>query len=244
MPLVTARDGSSVRKGADPPSSCSSGCHRSLAVAAQIGRYLSCLRTSACPRLPVWFLAGPVGHLGADRWQSASYRVPAVPRGTDAGRRSAARPGRLPGFSSSAPEETLWVGQSLLDRHELAGRVSLNIKQWQPDTAPSRGNGMRASSRRTRTCPRFASSVTSAATRSTRAAQAQRLIADGASCFSTVLLQPDQELRDHRRKPQMESCLPRCQPSPTHHRKLALAGEQAQAAPDADRRPSPDPESQ
>ncbi len=91
LPLVTARDGSSVRKGADPPSSCSSGCHRSLAVAAQIGRYLSCLRTSACPRLPVWFLAGPVGHLSADRWQPASYRVPAVPRGTDAGRRSAAR---------------------------------------------------------------------------------------------------------------------------------------------------------
>jgi GNAT superfamily N-acetyltransferase len=50
LPLVTARDGSSVRKGADPPSSCSSGCcHRSLAVAAQIGRYLSCLRTSAWP---------------------------------------------------------------------------------------------------------------------------------------------------------------------------------------------------
>ncbi len=91
LPLVTARDGSSVRKGADPPSSCSSGCHRSLAVAAQIGHYLSCLRTSACPRLPVWFLAGPVGHLSADRWQPASYRVPAVPRGTDAGRRSAAR---------------------------------------------------------------------------------------------------------------------------------------------------------
>jgi hypothetical protein len=35
LPLVTARDGSSVRKGADPPSSCSSGyCHRSLTVAA------------------------------------------------------------------------------------------------------------------------------------------------------------------------------------------------------------------
>ena len=91
LPLVTARDGSSVRKGAGPPSSCSSGCHRSLAVAAQIGRYLSCLRTSACPRLPVWFLAGPVGHLSADRWQPASCRVPAVPRGADAGRRSAAR---------------------------------------------------------------------------------------------------------------------------------------------------------
>ena len=42
-------------------------------------------------RPPVWFLAGPVGHLSADRWQPASYRVPAVPRGTDAGRRSAAR---------------------------------------------------------------------------------------------------------------------------------------------------------
>jgi len=52
--------------------------------------------------------------------------------------------GRLPSFSSSAPEETLSVGQSLLDRHELAGRVSLNIKQRQPDTAPPRGNGMRA----------------------------------------------------------------------------------------------------
>ncbi len=31
------------------------------------------------------------GPLSADRWQPASYRVPAVPRGTDAGRRSAAR---------------------------------------------------------------------------------------------------------------------------------------------------------
>ena len=50
LPLVTARDGSSVRKGADPPSPCSSGyCHRSLAVAAQIGRHLSCLRTSTWP---------------------------------------------------------------------------------------------------------------------------------------------------------------------------------------------------
>jgi len=49
LPLVTARDGGSVRKGAGPPSSCSSGCHRSLAVAAQIGRYLPCLRTSAWP---------------------------------------------------------------------------------------------------------------------------------------------------------------------------------------------------
>ena len=93
LPLVTARDGSSVRKGADPPSFCSSGCcHRSLAVAAQIGRYLSCLRTSACPAAAG--LAGPVGHLSADRWQPAGYRVPAVPRGTDAGRRSAARPPR------------------------------------------------------------------------------------------------------------------------------------------------------
>ena len=43
------------------------------------------------PRPPVWFLAGPVGHLSADRWQPPSYRVPAVARGTDAGRRSAAR---------------------------------------------------------------------------------------------------------------------------------------------------------
>jgi len=43
------------------------------------------------PRPPVWFLAGPVGHQSADRWQPASYRVPAAPRGTDAGRRSAAR---------------------------------------------------------------------------------------------------------------------------------------------------------
>jgi hypothetical protein len=43
------------------------------------------------PRPPVWFLAGPVGHMSADRWQPASYRVPAAPRGTDAGRRSAAR---------------------------------------------------------------------------------------------------------------------------------------------------------
>jgi len=47
-------------------------------------------------------------------------------------------------FSSSAPEECLRVGQSLLDRHELAGRGSLNSKQPQPDTAPSRVNGMRA----------------------------------------------------------------------------------------------------
>jgi hypothetical protein len=61
------------------------------AAADQPGRYLSCLRTSAWPSPPVWFLAGPVGHLSADRWQPASYRVPAVPRGTDAGRRSAAR---------------------------------------------------------------------------------------------------------------------------------------------------------
>ena len=74
LPLVTARDGSSVRRGADPPSFCSSGC---------------C--TGHWPSPPVWFLAGPVGHLSADRWQPASYRVPAVPRGTDAGRRSAAR---------------------------------------------------------------------------------------------------------------------------------------------------------
>jgi hypothetical protein len=43
------------------------------------------------PWPPVWFLAGPVGQLSADRWQSASCRVPAVPRGTDAGHRSAAR---------------------------------------------------------------------------------------------------------------------------------------------------------
>ena len=43
------------------------------------------------PWPPVWFLAGPVGHQSADRWQPASYRVPAAPRGTDAGRRSAAR---------------------------------------------------------------------------------------------------------------------------------------------------------
>ena len=41
------------------------------------------------------------------------------------------------------------------------------------------GMGCGPSSRRTRTCLRFASSVTSAATRSPRAAQAQRLIADG-----------------------------------------------------------------
>jgi hypothetical protein len=74
LPLVTARDGSSVRRGADPPSFCSSGC---------------C--TGHWPSPPVWFLAGPVGHLSADRWQPASYRVPAVPRGPDAGRRSAAR---------------------------------------------------------------------------------------------------------------------------------------------------------
>ena len=47
------------------------------------------------PWPPVWFLAGPVGHLSADRWQLASYRVPAVPRGTDAARRSAARSPRL-----------------------------------------------------------------------------------------------------------------------------------------------------
>ena len=74
LPLVTARDGSSVRRGADPPSFCSSGC---------------C--TGHWPSPSVWFLAGPVGHLRADRWQSASYRVPAVPREPDAGRRSAAR---------------------------------------------------------------------------------------------------------------------------------------------------------
>jgi hypothetical protein len=47
-------------------------------------------------------------------------------------------------FSSSAPEQCLRVGQSLLDRRELARRVSLNSKQPQPDTAPFPVNGMRA----------------------------------------------------------------------------------------------------
>ena len=78
-------------------------------------------------------------------------------------------------------------GRSLLDRHELAGRASLNIKQRQPDTTPSRGNWIRAQlTENPRTCLRFASSVTSTATRSPRAAQAQRLIADGGKLLLSV----------------------------------------------------------
>ena len=50
-----------------------------------------------------------------------------------------------------------------------------------------------------------------------------------------------QELRDHRRKPQMESCPPCCQPSPSRPAVVSFSCQrgQAQEAPDANRRPFP-----
>ena len=132
--------------------------------------------------------------------------------------------GRLPGFSPSAPEEDP-VGRSA-GRCSIAtsspGESASTSSSGSPILLRPVGMGCGPSSRRTRTCLRFASSVTSAATRSPRAAQAQRLIADGGklllNCPSSArpgVTGPPQETADG-------SCLPRCQPSPTRYRKLAL----------------------
>jgi hypothetical protein len=138
LPLVTARDGSSVRKGADPPSSCSSGyCYRSLAVAAQIGVICLVCEPVRGPRPPVWFLAGPVGHLSADRWQPASYRVPAVPRGLT--RVADQRPGR-PTQRSSLPvvrvspvclmSGCLWGAREMASRQGQSRRPLVPRRAW------------------------------------------------------------------------------------------------------------------
>ena len=112
-----------MRKGADPPSFCSSGC---------------C--TGHWSWSPVWFLAGPVGHLSADRWQPASYRVPAVPRGTDAGRRSAARSPRSAFVLSGGRSQP-----DLLDERMSAGfpggGVTTGSEPAPADAAPGLGRG-------------------------------------------------------------------------------------------------------
>ena len=92
------------------------------------------------PRPPVWFLAGPVGHLSADRWQPASYRVPAVPRGTDAGRRSAARSPRSAFVLSGGRSQP-----DLLDERMSAGfpggGVTTGSEPAPADAAPGLGRG-------------------------------------------------------------------------------------------------------
>ena len=89
------------------------------------------------PRPPVWFLAGPVGHLSADRWQPGSYRVPAVPRGLT--RAADQRPGR-PAQRSSLPvvrvspvclmSGCLWGAREMASRQGQSRRRLVPRRAW------------------------------------------------------------------------------------------------------------------
>jgi hypothetical protein len=103
--------------------------------------YLSCLRTSARPaRPPVWFLAGPVGHLSADRWQPASYRVPAVPRGlTRAADQRPGRPAQRPSLPVVRVSPACLMSGCLWGAREMASRQGQSRRRLVPRRAWAEG---------------------------------------------------------------------------------------------------------